>query len=160
MVHGMTAPTRLDSIADRLQRDAHVAELFVKLGLQSQRTPRVAAVRAAKAYRQWCESTRSDLLNVNVDLPADIDALEQQWRLHAYASEIRAGSSAVSMLVLLMGVALLLGVLLALSGNYVAAATAAVVAAASYLGVKRAKPVLLVGPAAASLPFWLSPTSR
>ena len=69
-------------------------------------------------------------------------------------------NSAVGMLVLLMGVALLLGVLLALSGNYVCRCDCGGGRGGELPAVKRAKPVLLVGPAAASLPFWLSPTSR
>ncbi|ANE83475.1 hypothetical protein A7U43_28615 (plasmid) [Mycobacterium adipatum] len=95
------------------------------------------------------------MLNVRVDLPVDIDALESQWRLRAYASEVRAVGVGVITLQLMVIAALFGGVVSALKGSYVAAAIAALIAIACYLVARRAKPVLMVGPdAAGPPPFW------
>lgn len=146
----MESATRIDWAVERLRRDETVATQFLDWHLKFVRPPRRKVVQAAEGYRQWCADTRSDLLYV------DVEAFDQQWRVRAEASEIRAERGAAEVSVVTCLLAPLMCVMSVLADRYVVAAVAAVVAVAAYVIARKAKPILLVGPSGLTPPFWIT----
>jgi hypothetical protein len=156
----MESATRIDCVADRLRRDQVVAEQFLDWHRKTARPPRLGVLRAAAGYRQWCADARSELLHVDVGDPVDVDAFEQQWRLSAYASEIRAESGWVEACLPVIPLALATCIVTALTGSYVVSSVAGAIAIAAYSVLRKAKPALLVGPAGRPPPFWITGLGR
>jgi hypothetical protein len=156
----MESATRIDWVADRLRRDQIVAEQFLDWHRRTARPPRLGVLRAAAGYRKWCADARSELSCVDIANPVDVDEFEQQWRLSAYASEIRAESGWVEVCLPLIPAALGLGIAAALTGSYVVSSVAGAIAIAAYFVLRKAKPTLLVGPAGRPPPFWITGLQR
>lgn len=152
----MESATRIDWVVERLRRDETVATQFLDWHLRTVRPPRRKVVQAAESYRQWCTDARSGLLYIDVANPVDVEAFDEQWRVSAEASEIRAPAGWVEVGLVSLLTAPLMTVIAVLAGNYVVATVAAVIAVAAYLAVRKAEPSLLVGPAGRTPPFWIT----
>lgn len=152
----MESATRIDWAVERLRRDETVATQFLDWHLRTVRPPRRSVVQAAESYRQWCADTRSGLLHVDVANPVDAEAFDQQWRMSAETSEIRAPAGWAEVGLVSLLTAPLMTVIAALAGSYVVAAAAVVISAAAYFAVRTAEPSLLVGPTGRNPPFWIT----
>lgn len=148
----MESATRIDRAAERLRRDETVATQFLDWHLKFVRPPRRKVVQAAEGYRQWCAEARTDLLYVDVENPVDVEAFDQQWRVSAEASKIRAGTGWVEISVVMRLFAPFMCVIALLADRPVVAAMAAAVAVVAYVVARTAKPTLLVGPAVRTHP--------
>lgn len=146
----------VDWVAERLRRDEAVAALFIDWHVLTECRPLRRVVQAAESYRQWCVDTRAGLLCVDVETPFDVEAFCQQWSMSAEASEIRVpagwGESAKVCLLL----APIMTVIAVLVGHFVVATVAAAIAVTAYVAVRKAEPLLLVGPAGRAAPRWLT----
>lgn len=77
-----------DEIALGLRRDARLAKSFI--AHQRRRSmPGDPAIGAAEDYRRWCESSWEAFVYREPDTTFDLRAFAQQWRLMAYASDLR-----------------------------------------------------------------------
>lgn len=83
-----TAEVGADEIALGLRRDARLAKSFI--AHQRRRSmPGDPAIAAAEDYRRWCESSWGAFVYREPDATFDLRAFAQQWRLMAYASDLR-----------------------------------------------------------------------
>lgn len=83
-----TAGVGADEIALGLRRDARLAKSFI--ARQRRRSmPGDPAIAAAEDYRRWCESSWEAFVYREPDATCDLRAFAQQWRLMAYASDLR-----------------------------------------------------------------------
>lgn len=83
-----TAGVGADEIALGLRRDARLAKSFI--AHQRRRSmPGDPAIAAAEDYRRWCESSWEAFVYRQPDATFDLEAFAQQWRLMAYASDLR-----------------------------------------------------------------------
>ncbi len=77
-----------DEIALGLRRDARLAKSFI--ARQRRRSmPGDPAIAVAEDYRRWCESSWEAFVYREPDATFDLRAFAQQWRLMAYASDLR-----------------------------------------------------------------------
>ncbi|MBS1694493.1 MAG: hypothetical protein JST91_19940 [Actinobacteria bacterium] len=127
-----------------------MAKSFIARQRRLRFAPSDPAVAAAEGYRSWCETAWVAFVHREPDTNVDLGAVAQQWRLMAYASDLRDPTRRfqkrewLTLVLMSIGVA---AIFLTPSGGVAAAvvcAAAAVVVA--YRRNRGGTEVLVVGP--------------